>query len=94
MNKNILFYKLNQVEQNIHDWKSFYQRSNHPNIPRSVEDILGELYSVVGIIGYYLIQMHDSEDCNKTIFNRESVLKFDFFKETSKLFQKGENMPC
>ena len=70
MNKGVLGAKLKQVQQHIHHWPSSYQRRDHTYEPRSVESILGELDGVVNIIGYYLIQLHDANDRNKTNFNR------------------------
>ena len=80
--------KLKQVKQHIHDWPSSYQRRNHPYEPRPGEAIIGELDGVVDIIGYYLSQLHDTDNRKKKPkFNWESGGKFD--KKQLQFFQKG-----
>ena len=77
LNKDILGTKLNQVQQHIHDWPSSYQRRKQPGEKRARESILGKLDGVVYIIGYYLSQLHGSNNRNKTNFNMESGGNFN-----------------
>ena len=70
LDKDVLGASLKQFQQHNHDWPSLQWRRNHPDEPKSGEAILGELYSVVDIIGHYLSQLHDSNDRNKNNFNR------------------------
>ena len=86
LNKENLGAKLNQVQQHIHDWLVSYQRRNHADEPRSGGAILGELYGVVGIIGYYLSHLHDANNRTKTDFNRESGGNFDSNKSNFNFF--------
>ena len=84
LNKEILGAKLNQVQQHIHDWLGSYQKRNHTDEPISREAILGELYGVVGIIGYYLSHLHNANNRNKNNCNRESGGKFNLNKSNFK----------
>ena len=84
LNKEIIGAKLNQVQHHIHDWLVSYQRRNHADEPISGETILGELYGVVGIIGYYLSHLHNANNRNKNNFNRESGGNFDSNKSNFK----------
>ena len=70
LNKEVIGAKLEQVQQHIHYWPSFYQRRNHSDERRAGEDISDHLYDVVNIIGYYLSQLQYANDHNKTNFNR------------------------
>ena len=77
MNKEVLGAKLKQVQQHIHHWPSSYERREHNYEPIAVESIIGKLDGVVDIIGYYLSQLHDDNDCNKTNFYRYIEGKFN-----------------
>ena len=89
LNEDILSAKLKQVQDHIHNWPSPYQRRNHPDEPRAGEAILGELDGVIYIIRYYLSQLHDVNNCNKTNFNTESGGNFDSNKSNFTFFPKG-----
>ena len=92
-NKEILSAKLKQIQQHIHDWPSLNKKRNHPDELRSGEAILGELDGVVNIIGYYLSQLYDANDCSKTYFDRESGAKFGSNKINFKLLKKIKILP-
>ena len=77
LNKENIGAKLKQVQKNIHDFPSSYQRRKHSDKPRAGEYILGQLDGVVDTIGYYLSQLKYTNDHNISNFNREVGQKFD-----------------
>ena len=93
LNEDILDAKLNQVQQHIHDYLSSYQSRNHINNRRAGEVVLGELDVVDDIIGYYLSQTHDVDDCKELTLIGKVEESFIQTKTSSYNFKKSENLP-